>query len=274
MAARGSMQRRHSLQKLAAAFAVGQNFDRHGTRGHEAMAELDHLFETGRAAWPDVALRAETFRAHLAAIGGATSGELAPHAADVYIACAAAHGDAAAIEAIERTCIARIGPALSRIITPSEIDDVTQVLRQRLFLGGRDGRPRLLDYAGRGELRAWVRASAIRTAFEHLRRSKRERAHEAELEFGLPGRAEDPALDQMRRSFQGEFRAAFQVALAALDARHRTVLRQHFLDGLSTEELGTAYRIHRVTAFRWLREARAELLKRLRAELVERLHVQ
>ncbi|HEY0993106.1 MAG TPA: hypothetical protein VGD80_38900 [Kofleriaceae bacterium] len=269
------MQRSDSLQKLAAALAVGQNFDRLPVaRGHEAMAELDHLFETGRAAWPDVALRAETFRAHVAAIGGAASGELAPHAADLYLACAAAHGDAAAIEAVERTCVARIAPALSRIITPSEIDDVTQVLRQRLFLGGRDGRPRLLDYAGRGELRAWVRAGAIRTAFEHLRRSKRERVHESELEFGLPGRAEDPALDQMRRSFQGEFRAAFQIALAALDARHRTVLRQHFLDGLSTEELGTAHRIHRVTAFRWLREARAELLKRVRAELAERLHVQ
>lgn len=238
------------------------------------MADLDHLFETGRAAWPGVALDGEAFRAHVAAIAREACGDVAPHAADLYLACAAAHGDAAAIEAVERTCIARIAPALSRIITPSEIDDVTQVLRQRLFLGGRDGRPRLLDYAGRGELRAWVRAGAIRTAFEHLRRSKRARAHEADLEFGLPGRAEDPALDQLRRSFQGEFRAAFQVALAALDARQRTVLRQHFLDGLSTEELGTAYRIHRATAFRWLREARAELLKRVRAELVARLQVQ
>jgi len=237
------------------------------------MADFEQMFEIGRAAWPGIALAAETFRAHLATLAEAGHGELAPHTADLYLACAAANGDAAAIEAVERTCIARIAPALARIITPSEIDDVTQVVRQRLFLGGLDGRPRLLDYAGRGNLRAWVRASAIRTAFEHLRKSKRARVHEADLEFGLPGRAEDPELDQLRRSFQGAFRAAFKVALAALDARQRTVLRQHFLDGLTTEELGTAYRVHRVTAFRWLRDARAELLRRIRAELVDRLQV-
>jgi RNA polymerase sigma-70 factor (ECF subfamily) len=154
------------------------------------MGDLDHLFETGRAAWPGLALDADTFRAHVAALA-AVPGNLAPHAADLYLACAAAHGDGPAIEAVEHTCIARIAPALSRILTPSEIDDVTQVLRLRLFLGGAARRPRLLDYAGRGELRAWVRASAIRTAFEHLRRSKRARAHEADVEFGLPTRAED-----------------------------------------------------------------------------------
>lgn len=238
------------------------------------MADLDQLFETGRAAWPGITLASETFGAHLAAIAELEArGNLALRGADLYLACAAGYGDALAIEAVERTCIAKLAPALSRIITPSEIDDVTQMLRQRLFLGSNDRRPRLLDYAGRGELRAWVRASAIRTAFEHVRKSKRQRAHEADLEFGLPNRAEDPTLDQVRQRFQGEFRAAFQLALAALDARQRTLLRQHFLDGLTTEELGTVYRIHRATAFRWLREARTELLKRIRAELVDRLDV-
>jgi RNA polymerase sigma-70 factor, ECF subfamily len=236
------------------------------------MAELDHLFETGRAAWPGIALDADVFCAHVAALA-VDPGDVAPYAADLYLACAAAHGDAPAIEAVEHTCIARTAPALSRILTPPEIDDVTQVVRQRLFVGGADGRPRLLDYAGRGELRAWVRASAIRTAFEHLRRSKRARMHEVDLEFGLPTRAEDPALDQVRRNFQDVFRAAFQDALAALDARQRTVLRLHFLDGLTTEELGTAFRIHRVTAFRWLRNARAELLRRIRAALADQLHL-
>jgi RNA polymerase sigma-70 factor, ECF subfamily len=238
------------------------------------MGELDQLFEAGRAAWPSIALARETFGAHVAAIAAPDGhGDVALRAADLYLACAAGHGDGPAIEAVEQTCIAKVAPALARIITASEIDDVSQILRQRLFVGSNDGRPRLLDYAGRGELRAWVRASAIRTAFEHLRKSKRERAHEATLVFGLPGRVEDPALEQLRRQFQGEFRAAFQGALAALDARQRTLLRLHFLDGLTTEELGTVYRIHRVTAFRWLREARAALLKRMRAGLVDRLRI-
>lgn len=242
------------------------------------MEQLEYLFETGRAAWPEITLASATFDAHVATI--AEPGvriELALRAADLYLACAAGHGDGPAIEAVDRTCIAKAAPALSRIITASEIDDVVQVLRQRLFIGTADGRPRVLAYAGRGELRAWVRASAIRTVFEHLRKSRRERererAHEADLELGLPSRAEDPALDQLRRRFHGEFRHALALAIAALDARQRTLLRQHFFDGLTTEELGTVYRIHRVTAFRWLRDARAELVKRLRAELAGQLHL-
>jgi len=238
------------------------------------MGELDQLFEAGRAAWPHVTLARDTFGAHVAAIAAPDErGHFALRAGDLYLACAAGHGDGPAIEAVEHTCIAKVAPALARIITASEIDDVRQIVRQRLFIGSRDGRPRLLDYAGRGELRAWVRASAIRTAFEHLRKSRRERAHEATLMFGLPGRVEDPALDQLRRRFQDDFRAAFQAALAALDARQRTLLRQHFLDGLTTEELGRLYRIHRATAFRWLRDARAALLKRVRAGLIDRLGI-
>jgi RNA polymerase sigma-70 factor (ECF subfamily) len=239
----------------------------------DTMGDVDRLFETGCAAWPSITLSLEKFCAHLTTLAGSDSRDLALRAADLYLACAAGHGDAPAIEAVERTCIAKVGHALSRIITPSEIDDVTQVLRQRLFLGASDRRPRLLDYAGRGALRAWVRASAIRISFEHLRKSRRARASEADLEFGLPSRAEDPALDHVRRRFQGEFRAAFQAALSSLAARQRTLLRQHFLDGLTTEELGTVYRVHRVTAFRWLREARAALLKHIRAVLVERFHL-
>jgi RNA polymerase sigma-70 factor (ECF subfamily) len=91
--------------------------------------------------------------------------------------------------------------------------------------------------------------------------------------FGLPELAEDPVLDQMRRRFQGEFRAAFQAAIAALDERQRTLLRQHFLDGVNTEQLGALYRVHRATAFRWLRDARARLLRQIRAELVTRLGI-
>jgi RNA polymerase sigma-70 factor (ECF subfamily) len=242
-------------------------------RSADTMTDLELLYETGRAAWPGIALRSDTFCAHLVAVTGGEVPDLALRAADLYLACAAGHGDAAAVEAVERTCIARLRPALCRIVTPSEIDDVIQIVRQRVFLGSSDGRPRLLDYAGRGELRAWVRASAIRTAFEHLRSSKRARTREADLELALPNRAEDPAFDQLRRRFQSAFRTAFEAALAALDSRQRTMLRQHFLDGLSTEELGTAYRIHRVTAFRWLREARADLVKRIHTELVDRLAI-
>jgi len=105
------------------------------------MADIDRMFETGRATWPALTLARALFEAHVAAIATAGApGSLALRAADLYLACAAGHGDPPGIEAVERTCLARAVPALTRMITRSEIDDVMQVLRQRLFVGA-DRRP-------------------------------------------------------------------------------------------------------------------------------------
>src|SRR5262249_37599300 len=61
------------------------------------------------------------------------------------------------------------------------------------------------------------------------------------------------------------FRNALREAVDALDVRARLVLKQHYLDGLSTEELGALHGVHRVTALRWLVDARERV-----ATLVER----
>jgi RNA polymerase sigma-70 factor, ECF subfamily len=53
-------------------------------------------------------------------------------------------------------------------------------------------------------------------------------------------------------------------ALAELPERDRTYLRMCFVEGLGTEELGRLFRVHRVTAFRWLRDARETLLETTR----------
>ena len=63
----------------------------------------------------------------------------------------------------------------------------------------------------------------------------------------------------MRRSTR--FKATFGAALGQLGAREQTLLRYHHVDGLNIDEIGAIYRIHRVTAFRWLEKAK-ELLVR------------
>jgi transposase len=38
-------------------------------------------------------------------------------------------------------------------------------------------------------------------------------------------------------------------------------LRYHHVDGLNIDEIGAIYRVHRVTAFRWLEKAKEQLVR-------------
>lgn len=241
-----------------------------------ATTVFDRLHELGRARWPGIEILAADFASHLAdhlGIPPETADALALHAGDLYLALAAARGDPEAIAAIDRTCIERVDPAIHGLLPPCDIADVKQLLRQRLFVGAAGSSPKILDYAGRGELRAWVRASAVRTAISLLRSQKREHAHHQDLWLAAPEIGLDPTIEHLRPRLQREFQAAFEAALASLTSRDRNLLRQHFLDDLSTDELATLYRVHRVTAFRWLTRARARLLARTRRALAARLQL-
>jgi RNA polymerase sigma-70 factor, ECF subfamily len=90
---------------------------------------------------------------------------------------------------------------------------------------------------------------------------------------GFPDHAASPELEHFRRAYRAEFKAAFEAALASLEVRERNVLRQTFVDGLSTEQIGVLYDVHKTTAFRWLDAARDKLNKRTRNEFLQRVKV-
>ncbi len=50
-------------------------------------------------------------------------------------------------------------------------------------------------------------------------------------------------------------------------------MRQHYLDGLTLDELATLYGTHRATAARWLAAARQALLDGTRQALMSRLRM-
>jgi RNA polymerase sigma-70 factor (ECF subfamily) len=238
-----------------------------------AATVFDSLHEVGRTTWPGVHVCASDFANHLTqhlGVSPEAAAALQAQAGDLYLAVGAARGDATAISIIDRTCIAQVDAALHGMLPPSEIDDLKQQLRQRLFVGT-SGRPKLLDYAGRGELRAWVRASAVRAAISVLRSQKREHVHRHELWMAAPEIGLDPTIEHLRPRLQAEFRAAFEAALGSLATRERNLLKHHFLDGLSADELATLYQVHRATAFRWLTRARERLLSQTRQVLAARL---
>lgn len=238
-----------------------------------ATTVFDRLHEVGRNTWPGIQVSATDFASHLAqhlGVSPESAESLVTRAGDLYLALAAGRGDPAAISLLDQTYIAQVDAAIHGMLSASEIDDLKQQLRHRLFVGT-SGSPKILDYAGRGELRAWVRASAVRAAISVLRSRKREHVHQQDLWLAAPKIGVDPTIDYLRPRLQAEFRAAFEAALGSLETRDRNLLRHHFLDGLSTDELAVLYRVHRATAFRWLARARERLLSQTRQMLAARM---
>ena len=66
-------------------------------------------------------------------------------------------------------------------------------------------------------------------------------------------------------------KSALESALTALAPKDRTLLRHHYLDGLTLDQLAGLHRVHRATVARWLQHARHSVLEgtrqRLRAAL-------
>lgn len=236
----------------------------------EVIPDLDRrlwaIVAEGRAAWPELAVDARLVvefiaRRATAELADAALDGLRP--ADLYLACACARQLPAAIAAFDRDYMREVDVALTRMrIAAPRLSDIKQLVRQRLFVGGGSaGQPtspgKIAEYGGRGDLRRWVRSVAVRTCLNELRKGRREILVDDEQLIAQHAiAADDPELEYMKRTYAHEFRAAFAAALGQLGAREQTLLRYHHVDGLNIDEIGAIYRIHRVTAFRWLEKAK------------------
>lgn len=251
----------------------------------EAIPDLDRrlwtLVAEGRAAWPEFPVDGADV---VAFVGRQVTPDLAEAAldglrpADLYLACACARQIAGAVNAFDRDYMREVDIALARMrIGPPRLSDVKQLVRQRLFVGGgTTGQPtspgKIAEYSGRGDLRRWVRSVAVRTCLNDLRKGKREvLLDDDHLIAQHAVTADDPEIEYMKRTYSNEFRAAFSESLGQLGPREQTLLRYHHVDGLNIDEIGAIYRVHRVTAFRWLEKAKELLvrstLETLRARL-------
>jgi RNA polymerase sigma-70 factor (ECF subfamily) len=192
---------------------------------------------------------------------------VATHAADLLLVCAVLRGDARALEVIERTMIATLDQRLTRIVGNAAVPEVQQRLRETVLVAKPGTVAGIAAYAGRGPLRAYIRAAAVRIALK----LRGDQTRTSELAFDVGGPVTDPVLGMIRDKYAGEFRTAFELALHGLERRDRIVLRQQFVDGLGTEALAELYRVHRVTMFRRLVKIRQQLLAATRKQLAHRL---
>ena len=209
----------------------------------------------------------DVFLAHARSV--ASEAELAAvHAGDLYLACACAHGVAEAIEVLEREHFSRIREFAASVTTsPELVKELAQQLRAKLLVPDGNTPPRIATYSGRGSLGGWVRVTAVRLARD-LGRSERalERAHDRA--GAEPLREIDPELAYLTQTYGNVVNAAFVGALAALDGETRALLKLHYVDGLTIEQVGAAFQKSRATAARMLASARVTLVHRIRERLV------
>ena len=226
-----------------------------------------------REAWPGVAFDesqlAEFFVARV------TVDELAScPAADLALAAACTAQEPTAHAAFDAILTEVDAAGAATTATKDLVAEVKQLLRLQLLVPKHDKPPGIAGYLGKGPLRGWVRITATRELIRHKKKRARETPIERSLEDALANVAAaggDPLLEQLKAEYRAEFAAALRLAIADLSAEDRTLLQQQIVEGLSIDELGAAYGVHRATAARWYNRARSALVAATHARLAERL---
>lgn len=213
---------------------------------------------------PTIKVTPEALAEHLAARPGAL------HVRDSLVALGCALGDRIAIARLESECIRFAQGALGkRAIAADIIEEANQNVRERLLVGSP---PKILDYDGKGELRSWVRVVLVREAIHLSKRGKKEVPLSFDL-LEIPAAHDDPEIAYFKAHYRAEYKDAFQHAVKELTSRERALLRQQIVLGMSVDEIGAVYQVHRATAARWVQAARDELLAKARLQLAIRLNL-
>ncbi|WAS97135.1 sigma factor-like helix-turn-helix DNA-binding protein [Nannocystis punicea] len=242
------------------------------TRVAAALAELLHR---GRLAWPDLAVTDEAFAGCVAVrLRGTVRlvdelSALPPD--DLVLVAACARGDAGALQRFEERYFRPAREALRKMrLDAAVIDDLLQRLRERLFVAPAGEHPRICALVGGGDLGALVRIAAVRLGLNAARDDRRS-DDDPEALFERLAIELDPETELIAAHARSALAKAFTDTLAALTARDRTLLRLHLVHGLSIDEIGATFRVHRSTAARWLAKIRSDLEEGTLKLLQERL---
>jgi RNA polymerase sigma-70 factor, ECF subfamily len=263
-------------------------------KGPGEIVDLEQIYLEARSSWPGLEVDKATFGGYLRErMRPEGDDPRALHLADLYLACACIHGASGALEAFERRYLAGLGPALRSIDTsPAFFDEVTQLLREKLFVGsnrGPQGGPpawdgdrasqagppasggKLATYSGRGSLESWVSVAVHRLGLSLKRRQRRhtELSDEA-LTRLVP---EDPELAYLRARYREEFQAALTAAVVGLTERQQVILRLTLVKGVSHARIAAIYGVNQSTVTSWATAARQRIWEELRHQLADRLRM-
>ena len=234
---------------------------------------LAQLLATARARWPAVAFDDAATVESLAAVWAPADpvpriAEYPPFVVELVLAQACLRGEVTALHALYHEMFAQADRVLARLrLDSADADDVRQEVRAKLLVGDR---PKLAQYEGDGPLSHWIASVAGREGLLLLRRR---RITEPLNDDAFLDEDTDPELAVLNARHGAEFKRAFQAAVADLAPRDRTVLRALLVDDRSVNDIAALYKIHRVTASRWISEIRQRLLHDTRRRLQQTLQL-
>ena len=229
------------------------------------------------AAWPGISVGDERFAGDFARRLGPTATPSALERAcgtDVYLAIACIDGDEAAIAALDRAYVSEIDGLASKMRASTDQAAEVKSLLRRVLLVDEPERPAgLREFAGRGNLRAYIRVIATRDLVRAIDRGRRNQSFAEDELLERLGTPRAPELSMRRAEYHGVVSEAMRAALQSLDERSRALLRYQLVDGWTVDQVAKVYAVHRATAARWLVSVRETLGERIRTQLGERLQI-
>jgi RNA polymerase sigma-70 factor, ECF subfamily len=252
------------------AFWSALPIDRRPASPEALVPHVAQAWQRARAAHPQIAIDDVELMAFAGArIATADAGaELERrHVEDVYLACACARGDRAALAALEEGVMPVVMRGLGRIAATDDARrDVLQTLREQMLVA-KDGAPGIARYDGRAPLAIWLRVCAARLGKRAAQKQERDEALDDERLDQLAPGVPDPQLAYLQQHYGAQFRAAFGEAVASLPPRERNLLRHAVIDGLSIDQIAAIYHVHRATAARQLNQTRTALVAATRERM-------
>lgn len=235
------------------------------------------LFAQAQAAWPEIVLPGgeSAFAQHLQRHAGDTLDPGTLLVEDLFLALACSQGNAAALRAFERKYLSQLErflPPGDR--TPSFVDELRQVLRDKLLVGRDGAPPKIGDYSGRGSLQSWLRIAAVHTSRNMHRSTKSDPLRESsDAVLGALTAGADPEVQYLKARYREEFREAFYASIKSLPEEQLQVIRLHYVDGLNIDRIGERLGVNRSTVARWRSAAQQALFDETRRQLSQRLKI-
>jgi RNA polymerase sigma-70 factor (ECF subfamily) len=90
----------------------------------------------------------------------------------------------------------------------------------------------------------------------------------------MPDTTSDPELTFLKDRYRQEFRLAFHAVLEALSPEERSLLKLHYLDGLTMDQIAKLCCMHKSNVSRALARARARILEDTRRCLATKLKLE
>jgi len=207
------------------------------------------------------------YRAHVQRLGTQVA-DLEKYGSDLYLALACGRAETGALRALERYYFPALDIQLARLgFDETAREDVFQQVHLHLCAGST---PRILTYAGRASLASWLGVATLRFALNMANKAKSGQYVRTDITLdSLVSASASPEVRVAIEKARPFFQSALQAALGALPERDRTLLRMCFVDGLSIDDIGSIYGVHRATAARWIANIREGILKSVQGVIAQ-----